>query len=189
MHSYRTVGWARWARPGLRNTQRKGASMTMKSTAVALLITCSATAFAQSTAPAQDVPWQMMGGSGMTGMMMPGGTMGGCSMMGAAAHAEGRIAFLKAELAITDQQKDAWEAYAASIKKNLQGMQGMRETMIKVMQAKSPVERLDAQIAAMDGRLSALKELKPVLASLYNALSEDQRKQADDLLTGMGCMM
>jgi hypothetical protein len=162
---------------GSRNTQRRETSMKMKSAAVVLLIFCSTTAFAQNTAPAQDVPWQRMGGSGM---------MGGCSMMGAATHAEGRIAFLKAELAITDQQKDAWEGYAVSIKKNLQGM---RETMIKVMQANSPVERLDAQIAAMNGRLSALKELKPVLANLYGVLSEDQRKKADELLTGMGCMM
>jgi hypothetical protein len=68
-------------------------------------------------------------------------------------------------------------------------MQGMRETMIKAMQAKSPVERLEGHITAMDGRLSALKELKPVLAKLYNVLSEDQRKKADELLTAMGCMM
>jgi hypothetical protein len=154
--------------------------MKMKSAAVVLLIFCSTTAFAQNTAPAQDVPWQMMGGGGM---------MGGCSMMGAATHADGRIAFLKTELAITDQQKEVWEAYAASTKKNLEGVQGMREAMIKVMQARSPVERLDARIAAMDGRLSALKELKPVLANLYNALSEDQRKKADEFLTFMGCMM
>ena len=55
------------------------------------------------------------------------GMMGNCPMMGggAAAHVEGRIAFLKAELAITDQQKNAWEAYAAAIKKNLEDMQSI----------------------------------------------------------------
>ena len=136
----------------------------------------------------------MQPGDGKTDGMMQGGMMGmmgNCPMMGggAAAHAEGRIAFLKAELAITDQQKNAWEAYAAAIKKNLEGMQSMRETMMKVMQAKSPVERLDAHIAAMDSRVTALKELKPALADLYAALSDEQKKKADELLTGMGCMM
>jgi hypothetical protein len=65
-------------------------------------------------------------------------------------------------------------------------MQGMRAAMMKVMQA---VERLDAHIAAMEGRLGALRELKPDLATLYSALSEEQKKKAYELLTGMGCMM
>ncbi len=81
-------------------------------------------------------------GRGMMGMM------GDCPMMGTmmggdmSTFAEGRVAFLKAELAITDAQKAVWEAYAAALKKNLQGIQAMRQTMMKVMEAKTPVERL-----------------------------------------------
>jgi hypothetical protein len=135
------------------------------------------------------------------GMMMGPGTMGmmrmmrDCPMMGmmmgtdTSTFAEGRIAFLKAELAITDAQKGVWDTYAAALKKNLQGMQAMRQTMGKVMEAKTPVERLDAHIAAMDGRLASLKEVKPALAALYGALSDEQKKKADQILTGMGCMM
>ncbi len=155
----------------------------------------------KQAAPAQEMPSQMPGGmmdgmmgrGGMMGMMRGGGMMRmmeSCPMMGGGeAHTEGRIAFLKAELAITGQQTSVWDAYAAALKKNLQSMQGMRETMMKVMQAKSPVERLDAHIAAMDARVAALKELKPALAGLYSSLSEEQKKKADELLTGMGCMM
>src|SRR6516164_7300947 len=53
----------------------------------------------------------MMGqdGGGMMGMMGRGGMMG---MMGMAGHVEGRIAFLKAELKITDAQTSAWNAFA-----------------------------------------------------------------------------
>jgi hypothetical protein len=135
----------------------------------------------------------MMGDMPMRRGMM--GMMGDCPMMGmmmgdeTSPFAEGRIAFLKAELAISDAQKAAWEAYAAALKKNLQGMQAMRQTMMNVMDAKTPVERLDAHIAAMDGRLGSLKEVKPALAALYVALSEEQKKKADQILTGMGCMM
>ena len=122
----------------------------------------------------------MMGDCPMMGMMMGGDT---------STFAEGRIAFLRAELVITDAQKAVWEPYAAALKKNLQGMQAMRQTMMKVMEAKTPVERLDAHVAAMDARLSSLKEVKPALASLYTALSAEQKKKADQILTGMGCMM
>jgi hypothetical protein len=131
------------------------------------------------------------------GMMGPGmmRMMGDCPMMGmmmgadTSTFAEGRIAFLKAELAITDAQKGAWETYAAALKKNLQGMHSMRQNMVKVMEAKTPVERLDAHVAAMDGRLASLKEVRPALATLYATLSDEQRKKADQILTGMGCMM
>jgi hypothetical protein len=137
-------------------------------------------------------------GMGMRDTLMGPGMMrmmGDCPMMGmmmgadTSTFAEGRIAFLKAELAITDAQKAAWDTYAAALKKNLQGMQAMRESMAKVMEARTPVERLDAHIATMDGRLASLKEVKPALAALYGALTNDQKKKADQLLTGMGCMM
>lgn len=61
--------------------------------------------------------------------------------------------------------------------------------MMKTREAKSPVEGLDNHIAAMEGRVAALKNLKPALGTLYGALNEDQKKKADQLLTGMGCMM
>lgn len=177
--------------------------------AVALLIAASSYAAAQTSsheahhpegapqtaAPAQEMPRAGMMGAVTPGMMQGGGMMemgmmGNCPMMGGTeAHVEGRIAFLKAELAITDQQKEAWEAYAAAIKKNLEGMKAMRETMMKVMQAKSPVERLDAHISAMENRVTTLKELKPALGTLYAGLSDEQKKKADELLTGIGCMM
>jgi hypothetical protein len=41
----------------------------------------------------------------------------------------------------------------------------------------------------MEGRLSALKEMRPALAKLYNALDGKQHDKADELLTVMGCMM
>ena len=138
------------------------------------------------------------------GMMAPGMPMGprgmmdmmaGCPMMGtstdgqASSFIEGRIAFLKAELAVTDAQKAAWDAYADVLKRNLQGMQGMSQMMKTVLEARTPVERLDAHLAAMETRIKTLQDVKPALAKLYEALSAEQKTKADDLLTGMGCMM
>jgi hypothetical protein len=123
------------------------------------------------------------------------GMMGGCPMMGittdgqALTFAEGRIAFLKTELGITEAQKTAWDAYADATKRNLHNMQSMWQSMTAAFEAKTPVERLDAHMAAMDGRLAALKEVKPALANLYATLSDNQKKKADEILTGIGCMM
>jgi hypothetical protein len=68
-------------------------------------------------------------------------------------------------------------------------MQTMHDRMQTMISAKTPVERLDAHVAAMEERLTALKEMRPALSALYDALDEKQKQKADDLLTGMGCMM
>ncbi len=99
---------------------------------------------------------------------------------------EGHLAFLKAELAITDTQQDVWNAYAEAIRRNLQSMQSMWQTTRAVFEAKTPVERLDAHINAMDTRLTALKDIKPALQKLYSALAADQRKKADEFPHGDG---
>ncbi|MGD9828372.1 MAG: Spy/CpxP family protein refolding chaperone [Hyphomicrobiaceae bacterium] len=141
------------------------------------------------------------GSGGPRGMMGPRmGMMGECPMMGgmmgmrmgqdgAPMHQQGRIAFLKAELGITPAQTKMWDAYAEALKENFESMRGMRQVMMTAMSAKSPAARLDARIKAMDGRVTALKGIKPTLDGLYAALNDDQKKKADQLLTGMGCMM
>lgn len=130
-----------------------------------------------------------MPGRGMMGMAdcpMMGMMMGGTEMP---AFGEGRIAFLKAELAITASQQGPWDTYAAALKKNFATMQGMRQGMMTALEGKTPVERLEAHVAAMEARLAALKEIKPALTALYAALTEEQKRKADQILTGMGCMM
>lgn len=142
--------------------------------------------------PQPQTPGGMMMDPAMMGPMMGGvgHMMANCSMMGgAASHAAGRIAFLKAELAITDAQKVVWEAYATQIKKNLQGMQDMQKGMMSMMEGRTPVERIDARLSMMGKRTQALTEIKPALAALYSALSVEQKAKADQLLTDMGCMM
>jgi hypothetical protein len=79
-----------------------------------------------------------------------------------------------------------WDTYAAALKKYLAGMQAMRQTMKTGMAAKTPVERLDAHVAALETRLAALKEVKPALSNLYTTLSDDQKKKAEK---SIGCMM
>ena len=46
-------------------------------------------------------------------------------------HIEGRIAFLKAELKITDVQMPQWNAFADTLRANAQRMREMRTTMMQ----------------------------------------------------------
>lgn len=161
-----------------------------------------------NSGPGSMMPGRMMGpgvmgrgmmgpgmmGPGMMGSGMMGGRgmmMGGCSMMGSAGEtfAKGRVAFLKAELGITDEQKAAFDAYATALSDNLENMHSMWQSMMEMMSAKTPVERLDIHLTVMESRVTALKAIKPKLAALYTTLSDEQKKKADHLLTGMGCMM
>lgn len=136
-------------------------------------------------------------GRGMMGRGMMQGRMMGrdCPMMGmmmgggSKTFAKGRIAFLKAELGITENQKDVFNAYAVALQDNLESMRGMRQAMMGAMSVKTPVERLDAHLGMMENRLASLKEVKPKLEALYAAFTDDQKKKANTLLTGMGCMM
>jgi hypothetical protein len=139
-----------------------------------------------------DSQWHMMRGVGpMSGLMsgdcpMMAGMMRGEDMP---SFAEGRIAFLKAELAITDAQKGVWDTYADALRANFQGMHDMRQTMKGRASDMTPVERLEMHLTAMEARVKALQMIKPPLAALYAALAPDQKKRADGLLISMGCMM
>jgi hypothetical protein len=139
--------------------------------------------------PKDAAPAQGMGktGSGMMGKMMGDGMMGmnNCPMMGGQKTAE----TIKAELGITAAQQSVWEAFAAAQAKSQSGMQDMQKTMMKMPDAKSPIERLEARIGGMDKHLASLKDLKVPLAALYAALSDEQKKKADTALAGIGCMM
>ncbi len=130
-----------------------------------------------------------MGGDMMGKMMQGGGMMGmmaNCPMMGGG---QKTADAMKTELGITDAQKPVWEGFAAAQTKAHAGMQDMQQSMKKMMEAKSPVERLDARLGAMEKHLIALKELKPPLAALYASLSDEQKRKAETALAGVGCMM
>jgi LTXXQ motif family protein len=151
----------------------------------------------------------MMGRGGMMGQDMGAQDMSGCPMMGdmmgfgrrgmkegmghgAMMHSvpmmEGRLAYIKADLAITDAQMAAWDAYANAVRARHATMEGMRADMMKAKESGSALERMDARIKTMESRLESLKALKPVTEGLYAVLSDEQKKKADQLLGG-GCGM
>jgi len=131
----------------------------------------------------------MMGRNGMMtpGMMGPG-MMGPGMMMGYGPTMEGQLAYVKAELGITDAQREAWDAYANAIKSRATTMEGMHTAMIQAMQTGSALERMEARSNAMQILIESMKAIKPATEALYKALTDEQKKKAD-LLLGNGCCM
>jgi hypothetical protein len=127
----------------------------------------------------------MMGdmmGSGRHGMGMKHGMMHSVPMM------EARLAYIKADLEITAAQMPAWDAYADAVRARHDAMESVHADMMHAKGNGSVVDRMDARIKAMETMVDSLKALKPATEALYAALSEEQKKNADQLL-GSGCGM
>lgn len=131
----------------------------------------------------------MMGQKGGQPAMM-GGMMGQHGGMGMPfEHTEGRIAFLKAELGITDAQTAQWNTLADALRANAKIQRTMHEHMTKGGMPSSWSERLTFQQKALSSRLDGLKALDAASKPLYAVLTEDQKKLAEQLLSGpMGMM-
>ena len=137
----------------------------------------------------------MSGGMPMMGMMrmiMGQDGMGGMGMM--AGHVEGRLAFLKTELKITDAQLPLWNPVADAIRANVKSMSEMMSgAIVGSSQTTATLpEKLALREKMMTAHLEALRRLKTAVDPLYAALSPEQKKTADELLMGpmgMGMMM
>lgn len=130
-----------------------------------------------------------MMGSAMMSMMRPM-MMGQQGAMGLPLeHVEGRIAFLKAELGITDAQAQPWSAFVDTLRANAKAHQAMHEQMTRGDMPSSWPARLAFQQKALSTRLDALKALETAAKPLYAVLTDEQKTLADKLLTGpMGMM-
>lgn len=140
----------------------------------------------------------MMGGMPMMNMMA---MMRMMEMMGPGMTAidriEGRIAFLRAELNITEAQASAWNAFADAMRTNAKKLAEVRASMMPQpdagqQQAPTVAERLDQQERSLVARLEGTRALKSAVTNLYGTLSEDQKKTANELLgpqMGMMAMM
>lgn len=126
----------------------------------------------------------MMGeGMDMSAMMqMAGrmhGAMSGCAHAAALDHVEGRIAFLRAELRITDAQTAAWTKFAEALRAAAQNSEqpgGNTAT-----QAGLP-DRIDAQERALASKLEGVRALKAAFTPLFATLSDEQKKTAEQLI-------
>jgi hypothetical protein len=139
---------------------------------------------AKSTTPMAAMPNGMTASMPMMNMMQM--MMGQDDMAG---HVEGRIAFLKAELKITEAQVPLWNVVADAMRANAKGMADMPNRMAMMGSAVTLPDKLATDEKAMAASLDALRKLKAAVEPLYAVLDSDQKKTADELMIGSMGMM
>ncbi len=141
--------------------------------------------------PAQPSPGMgMMGGKPMMqGGMMQGGGMQGMQM-GPGKHVEGRLAFLRAEIGITEAQAPAWTAFADAVRKSGKDMMASMPMMQQPKDAKADwLANLGRHEKTMAQHLEELRAIHKAAEPLYAQLNDEQKRIANDLMAGpMGPM-
>jgi hypothetical protein len=142
-----------------------------------------------------------MGGHEMKGMggMEHGGMRGMMRHMlcGPTEHVEGRLAYLKAELKLTDQQQAAWstfaDAYRAAMQKTAQKCAAMDGAGADHAMQHGALGHLTMMERHMTDHLELVRGLKAAIEPLYGVLTDEQKKAADQafesfMRMGMGGM-
>jgi hypothetical protein len=129
-------------------------------------------------------------------------------MMDPAQHIEGRLAFLRTELKITEPQTPQWNAYAEALRVNAKRMSEFMSTMMgggmmgqgmmmgpgmmmpgQTGSSMTLPDRFARAEKHMTAHTEMLRAMKDPTLQLYAALADDQKRVADVLLRGpMGMM-
>lgn len=119
----------------------------------------------------------------MMGGMMHGGAPG-MMHMGPGKHVEGRLAFLRAEIGITEAQASVWNGFADAVR-NAGKSRMASMPMMQPRDAKADwPATIEAHEKMMASHLEALRTIRAAAQPLYAALSDDQKKIANELMTG-----
>jgi hypothetical protein len=102
------------------------------------------------------------------------------------ARVEGRLAYAKALLGITDSEAAAWKAYEDVSRANVRSLEAAQRAMIDAERTGSVIDRMHAQTAMMQAQLDARKALLPATEALYKALTPEQQERADAILLLLG---
>lgn len=128
----------------------------------------------------------------------------GCMMGGGAdmmlERIDGRLAFIKAELKIRDDQSDAWTEFADAVKATAKKHNAMMRQHMEEMRsgevAKKPLpERLEQQETHLAAHLEQIKAMREALGKLYAVLDDKQKEEASEIvlpmmgMDGMGMVM
>ncbi|MEI5681802.1 Spy/CpxP family protein refolding chaperone [Mesorhizobium sp. CCNWLW179-1] len=131
---------------------------------------------------------------GMGRMMMGGGPMGDYGADEMLNRIDGRLAFLKTELKITDAQTPSWDELAGVIRSMAGSHNALMQGMLKEFEdgeflKKRLPEQLAYQKTHLEARLEQVKAVSAAVEKLYAKLSDEQKQAADEIvlpMMGMG---
>jgi hypothetical protein len=136
--------------------------------------------------PTQGMPGMMGGDMGrmMEMMEMMRTRMAAQAAMRPLQHVEGELAYYRTELGITDAQQPQWNAFADAIRASAQKLrQAYGQAMQQATGQPAPVPaQLERRIATLSVLLETTRSVAAAAGPLYAALSDQQKRTADELL-------
>lgn len=126
-----------------------------------------------------------MMGSDMAQMMQRMTMHGGAGMSPGAMRTfdriEGQLAYFRAELRLTDAQMPQWSAFAGAFRAQADRLrQAHLQAMRSVGQPTSTPAQLERRVALLRVQLEAVQTMAAAAAPFYAALTDDQKRTADE---------
>ena len=128
----------------------------------------------------QAMPTMQGGASPGANMSMGMGAMAdGAQPMGSsAARLEGRIAFLRTELHISDAQAPAWESFASTLRTGRDHLDAARAALQDGTMAIDPMARLESYENHLKARTEAVHMTRTAFNTLFGQLDDAQKRMA-----------
>ncbi|MGA3398450.1 MAG: Spy/CpxP family protein refolding chaperone [Acetobacteraceae bacterium] len=95
--------------------------------------------------------------------------------------AEQRIADLHTRLHITAQQQSQWDQFAQMMRDNAKDLDQAYQQRAASFETMNAVENMQSYAQIEQTRAQDMQKLVPAFQTLYTALSDEQKKQADQL--------
>ena len=96
---------------------------------------------------------------------------------------EGQLAYLRAELRIADTHVAHWSAFADAVRANADKLrQATQQAMGTATGPNTAPQQMERRIALLSAHMEAMRAVSAAAAPLYAALSEEQRRTADELM-------
>ncbi len=122
---------------------------------------------------------------GLPARAAPPGSAAATSAMPAAptesATIEQRIADLHANLAITPAEQPQWDAFTKVMRDNAQTMDRAFQARIQTLDTMSAPENMRSYQSIVTAHAQGVEKLVPAFQTLYDSMSADQQKTADQL--------
>lgn len=95
--------------------------------------------------------------------------------------ADQRISDLHTHLHITSQQQSQWDQFAQAMRDNAKDLDQAYQQRAASFSAMNAVENMQSYAQIEQTRAQDMQKLVPAFQTLYASLSDEQKKQADDL--------
>ena len=93
---------------------------------------------------------------------------------------DGRIAFLRAELRITEAQNPTWNVFADALKASRGHLLDARRALLET--SARPIDRLESRERHLAARLEALRAVRSSFTQLFSVLNDSQKRAAEELI-------